>query len=44
MVPTMTPVEGESYRVLYPEAKFQTGCGDERNQAPLAKGVVVYWS
>lgn len=29
MVPTMFPVEGGSYRVLYTEAKLQTGCGVE---------------
>lgn len=39
MVPTMFPVEGESYRVLYPEAKFQTGCGDEEIRPHWLRGL-----
>lgn len=38
MVPTVFPV-GESYRVLYPEAKFQTGCGDEEIRPHWRRGL-----
>lgn len=34
MVPSMFPVEGESYRVLYAEAELQTACGDEEIRGP----------